>query len=243
MNRASDLYWLTQGAGDVPRGNDWLGGRELEKLEQLRFTKRRADWRLGRWTAKRAVCAFLSLGKVHEVGVVHAVGAKPSEVEIIAAADGAPELFVGGVTSPATVSISHSHGTGFCALSPEGLDVGCDVEAIEPRADSFAADYFTPSEIRMIEQASGQDRVSLTTLVWSAKESALKALRTGLDRDTRSVEVSGVEVIEAGANGWNRLIVDCDGGENQFFGWWRGEGKLLFTIACGALTNAPELLS
>jgi 4'-phosphopantetheinyl transferase len=171
------------------------------------------------------------------------VGAKPSEVEIIAAADGAPELHVGGVPSPATVSISHSHGTGFCTLSPEGLALGCDVEAIEPRADTFAADYFTSSEIQMIEKASGQDRISLTTLVWSAKESALKALRTGLDRDTRSVEVRGVEVVEAGANGWNRLIVDCDGGENQFFGWWRGEGKLLFTIACGALTSAPELLS
>lgn len=233
MNRASDLYWLTGGADDVPPGSDWLGGRELEKLEQMRFTKRRADWRLGRWTAKRAVCSFLSLSDSV---------AEPSAVEIIAAADGVPELFVSGVTSHATVSISHSHGTGFCVLSPGGLAVGCDVEAIEPRAGRFAADYFTSSEILTIERASGEDRVLLTTLVWSAKESALKALRTGLDRDTRSVEVRDVAA-ESGANGWKRLAIDCDGGENQFFGWWRGEGKLVYTIACGALTRPPVLLS
>jgi 4'-phosphopantetheinyl transferase len=233
MNRTSDLYWLTERAGNEPRGSDWLGGRELEKLEQLRFTKRRADWRLGRWTAKRAVCAYLS-----QSGPV-----EPSGVEIIAAADGAPQLYIGGAASPWTISISHSHGTGFCVVSPDGLAVGCDVESIEPRSGVFAADYFTSSENHLIERARGDDRVLLTTLVWSAKESALKALRTGLDRDTRSVEVREVGGVADGSDGWNRMIVDCDGGENQFFGWWREEGKLLFTIASGALTCAPKLLS
>ena len=46
MTKAPAVYWLAATGDDVPGDSEWLTGRELDKLEQLRFTKRRADWRL-----------------------------------------------------------------------------------------------------------------------------------------------------------------------------------------------------
>ena len=40
-------------AADVPDGDDWLGPDERAVLAGLRFSRRRADWRLGRFAAKR----------------------------------------------------------------------------------------------------------------------------------------------------------------------------------------------
>ncbi len=56
-----NVYWLEQAEADVPSGNDWLHAGELDRLNHMRFAKRRADWRLGRWTAKHAVAFCLHL--------------------------------------------------------------------------------------------------------------------------------------------------------------------------------------
>jgi hypothetical protein len=56
-----NLFWLTQTEADVPGSDDWLSPGEQVRLEAMRFPKRRGDWRLGRWTAKQAIAAFLKL--------------------------------------------------------------------------------------------------------------------------------------------------------------------------------------
>ena len=73
-----------------------------------------------------------------------------------------------------------------------GAELGCDLEIVEPRSDAFIADYFTAEEQALIERTSAADRSLLLALLWSAKESALKALRAGLRLDTRSVIVRPV---------------------------------------------------
>ena len=56
-----NVYWLEQSDGDVPVGDGWLSAGERATLDRLRIPKRRADWRLGRWTAKCAAAAYLNL--------------------------------------------------------------------------------------------------------------------------------------------------------------------------------------
>ena len=56
-----DVCWLEQTEADVPAENDWLNASEAARLNAMRFAKRRADWRLGRWTAKRALAVCLNL--------------------------------------------------------------------------------------------------------------------------------------------------------------------------------------
>ena len=53
--------------------------------------------------------------------------------------------------------------------------------SIEPRSDAFVADYFTIEEQALVARASAADRDRILALLWSGKESALKALREGFD--------------------------------------------------------------
>ena len=52
-----DVRRLKQIQADVPEDNDWLSADERARLNQMRIPKCGADWRLGRWTAKRALAA------------------------------------------------------------------------------------------------------------------------------------------------------------------------------------------
>jgi 4'-phosphopantetheinyl transferase len=208
-----DVYWLEQTFADVPADDDWLSAREAACLGSLRFARRRADWRLGRWTAKRALAVHLGL----------------TNVEIRAAPDGAPEVFVTNAPAPVTISLSHRAGKAVCAVAGPGAALGCDVERIEPRDDSFVADYFTVDEQGLVVRASAPERALIVTLLWSAKESALKALRVGLRADIRSVTVSPMFSTAPGWRGWQPLDARYIDGRG-FRGWWKYNGEMLWTL-------------
>ena len=176
-----NIQWLEQTATDVPAENQWLNANEILRLNGMRIPKRRADWRLGRWTAKHAVAACLNLST------------EPStlaDIEIRAAASGAPEVLLHDEPAGIAISLSHSSGTALCTLAPPEINFGCDLETVEPRSDAFVADYFTVDEGNLIARSARQERPQLLALLWSAKESALKALRVGLRFDTRCMSVS-----------------------------------------------------
>jgi len=227
------VYWIAATAGEVPGDAEWLTGRERGKLEQLRFTKRRADWRLGRWTAKRAVC-LLPGSMEHKL--------VETDVEIVAAADGAPELLIQGVETDLVLSISHCRNIGFVVLSTDGRAVGCDVEAVEPRSESFLSDYFTADELELVGRETGQFRPLLANLIWSAKESVLKSMRMGLNRDTRSVEVRLPGRKLDSGDDWSPFAASCSVTSGEFGGWWRLAGEFVYTVACPAVTEPPIAL-
>jgi 4'-phosphopantetheinyl transferase len=112
-------------------------------------------------------------------------------------------------------------------ISPDGA-AGCDVEVAEPRSDAFVRDYLTPAEQQVVA-AAGAGRDTAANLIWSAKESALKVLGTGLRRDTRSVEVS-LDDLRPPPRTWSGLRVRTAEGAT-FPGWWRHSGRFLLT-AC-----------
>ncbi len=191
------------------------------------FEKRRQDWKLGRWTAKQAVLRYLSLPPNP---------AAASVVEIIAAPDGAPEAFLGGKPSSISLSISHSAGISFCAVAPAGTLLGCDLEEVRERETNFAADYFTHEEVLTVEKAGLQDRDLLITLIWSAKESVLKALRQGLRRDTRSVQVLPCL---RDRREWQPLTALDLEASRTFQCWWRAEEGRVLTIATDVIAGPP----
>ena len=225
------VYWLEQTEADVPAENDWLSGSEFVCLNGMRFAKRRADWRLGRWTAKCAVASFLNLP-------TDAQGL--AQIEIRPASSGAPEAFIANEPAAVAVSISHSSGAAVCAVAMSGVELGCDQEVIEPRSEAFVADYFTEAEQALVARVSTAERPRLVTLFWSAKESALKALREGLRLDTRSVAVSPIN----GAfnlNGWSPLQVRCADGRS-FHGWWQQGPGIVRTLVANPPPDSPILL-
>ena len=55
------VLWHRAGAMEVPPDDEWLTGHEHAVLAGLAVAKRRADWRLGRWSAKSLVAAVLDV--------------------------------------------------------------------------------------------------------------------------------------------------------------------------------------
>jgi 4'-phosphopantetheinyl transferase len=226
-----EVSWLEQTVADVPAEDYWLSAGEAARLSAMRFPKRRADWKLGRWTAKRALAACLNLP---------ADLRSLARLEIRSAPSGAPEAFLGDGPAPVTFSISHRAGWAACAVAGPEAALGCDLEVVEPRSDAFAADYFTVEEQELLAQASPADRFQLLALLWSGKESALKALRVGLRLDTRCVAVNPFAGQVSGDSDWCPLCVHYNG--QVLHGWWRPTGNLVRTMVAAPAPATPHTL-
>jgi len=223
--------WLSQAEAHVPSGSEWLSEKETGWLAGMRFPKRRNEFRLGRWTAKRAIAIGLGLPE-HPAAL--------ADIEIARAPDGAPLPLLGGRPAPLALSMTDRAGWAVCLIAQPQLAVGCDLELIETRSSAFVADYLTEPEQRLVRSAGDDaERARVANLVWCGKESALKVLRTGLRRDTRSVEVSFP--IEGSKDGWAPLLVTAQEGP-RFPGWWRRFGAFLLTVAADRAWPPPVAL-
>jgi len=248
-----DVYWLEQTLADVPNDNAWLNPGEANRLRLMRFPKRRADWILGRWTAKNAVAIFLDIPPEPRL---------LSEIEIRPARSGAPEVFLGDDLALIQISISHRDGVAACAFTRSSALLGCDIELVEPHSDAFVADYFAEEEQAFLTQAAHPERLLLQSLFWSAKESALKALREGLRLDPRQMIVSLQDSSEwpngnmrgsvsrpslsartlLPGEAWKELQVRNVSGQ-IFKGWWSQTGDLLRTILALPAPGRPTFLT
>jgi 4'-phosphopantetheinyl transferase len=137
------------------------------------------------------------------------------------------------------VSLSDRAGCAVCLVAARRLAIGCDLELVEPRSDAFVRDYLTGPERRWVAEVAAAREVT-ANLMWSAKESALKVLRTGLRRDTRSVEVTFAEPMPP-EGAWSRFqVTAAEGG--VFEGWWRRTGAFLLTACWAGGGPAPAAL-
>jgi 4'-phosphopantetheinyl transferase len=222
------LYWLSQRAVDVPEGDDWLSDSERSTLAGLRFAKRRSDWRLGRWTAKQAIRSYLDKGLPF------------SFVEIRAAEDGAPEAFSDQAPARISLSISHSNNRSLCVVGAPDQAIGCDLELLETREENLITDYFAPEEMDLCRRIQKSEKDLAVNLIWSAKESALKILREGLRRDTRSIQIDPDFKPQDG--GWKRWTGRCLITSNVFSGWWCRDECHVYTLGSNGSASFPKQL-
>jgi len=224
--QAPATSWLARGEDQLPAAADWLSVAERSRAGALRYTKRRTDFLLGRWTLKLAVTKVL--GWPEDPATL-------ARIEARSAPSGAPLLYLDGQPADRGVSLSDRAGCAVCLVAAHSFAVGCDVEIVEPRSGAFVRDYLTQSEQRLVG-AAGPAGDKAANLVWSAKESALKVLETGLRRDTRSVEVTVAE-LSPPERTWSALRIRTAEGA-VFPGWWRQSGAFLVT-ACWPLGGPP----
>ena len=203
----------------------------------MRFPKRRSEWLLGRWAAKSLI---QSIPAYHHYSL--------DQIEIRNTPEGAPYIQLSGENTPADcLSISHSDHFALCALAP-GLDlhVGADLEKIEPRTEMFILDYFTPMERQLVDSYPAETRMIVVTLIWSAKESMLKALGVGLHWDTRMVEIREIgDLIPGNANHgkWQKMQVsDLQQGNRHWAAWWQRRSNFVITLV-GFTTMSAKIQS
>lgn len=237
------ITWLTVEAGQYLSGlnyhgnGDFLSPQERERLAGMRFSRRISGWLLGRRAAKtllRRACP--DLAHIPETAIT--IANNPA---------GAPYIQVDGQDPyPGCLSITHRRNLALAAYcSTPGWGIGIDLEVIEEREDSFLLDYFTPGEIATARTCQGEGARSLwITLAWSAKESALKALGTGLRLDTRSIEVApapGLSVCSSPDLQWGALTLRSDQfPDGSGCAWWQQRGDCVLTVA--AISADGEVL-
>ena len=216
------VRWLLVRGEPPSPVESWLGPWESQRASSLSFPPKRREFVLGRWACKRALAVALGV-------------APGPRLEVRAQPSGAPVPLLDGAPAPLRLSLSHRAGAALCALGPADAALGADLELIEPRSDGFVETFFTRSETHF----ASQDPPLLRNLIWSAKESALKALGEGLRRDTREVEIE--PSLHASADGWRGLLARVAG--RALPGFWRREGDLVVTIVAEGATSAPQRLS
>ncbi len=221
--RDRQIYWLEQHAGDVPSEDSWLTSAERSRLATFGVAKRRSDWRLGRWTSKCATAAYMSWPQ----NLLR-------DIEVVADSSGAPRVLLPDQTNPPEISISHSHDVCMCVIGPPGVWIGCDIETVEMRSHGFMETFFTDREMAAVDMV-GARAAALASLIWSAKESYLKATREGLRHDTREVEVMVhqdlCENTFESQDGWSLLSI-LSGGRSAMV-YWRWKGGFVETVSHG----------
>jgi 4'-phosphopantetheinyl transferase len=220
------MCWLARSVEQTPGGDAWLTAAERAYADRQAYTKRRTEFRVARFTAKSAIARALELPRDP---------ATLAAIEIRHEPSGAPYACVRDRRIPWQVSLTDRADWAVCLLSPGPARIGCDLELVEPRSAAFVDDFFTPDERRYVAgRGDPAARDLAANLIWSAKESALKVLTTGLRRDTRSVEVHPTD-----ADGdWGALSVTTEEGP-AFPGWWRRYGAFVLTVASAEPAEAP----
>jgi phosphopantetheinyl transferase len=86
-------------------------------------------------------------------------------------------------------------------------------------------------------EAAAGDAALAATLVWSAKESVMKALREGLRIPPRAVEVSP----ERGpADGAWRPFAAHGPGQDAWQGWWKAEAGFVLCAVARPASGPPQ---
>jgi 4'-phosphopantetheinyl transferase len=215
--------WARATATDVPQDDDWLTDHERAVLSGLAIAKRRADWRLGRWTAKALLSAEL--------------GAPVDALEIRAAGDGAPEALCDDSPTGLSLSLSHRSGMAVAAIATGPTRVGIDLELIEARSDAFVREWLADEERDALPRDRGRTRDVRVLCSWVGKEASAKARREGLRLDVRrAVVISGRR--EHSAH-WAPLAVHWVTEELEHRGWWHVDRRSIVAVVTDPPTGPP----
>lgn len=214
----TSIYWSLYTG---PALESILSPGERTVLAGLRFSKRRAEWLLGRAAAKSLLLA------AHPA----CAASPPARLTIQNEPGGAPFTLLDGRPLPGCLSLSHREHLACAALSlAPDLPIGIDLERIEPRTPAFIDTFLTPTEAATCLALSAPDQDRYAVTCWSAKEAVLKALRIGLRADTRAVEL--LEIASPAPDGWGCLRLRSTlPGVERLNAWWRQDGEFIITLA------------
>jgi 4'-phosphopantetheinyl transferase len=204
---------------------DHFSSEELIEYKQFRIPKRQEEWIASRIAGKRLINKVLKTE-----------GLRHSDIMIKKERSGQPYVWIQGIGRiPGGFSLSHSNGYVLCGhTSSVESGFGLDLEMIESRSLEFVQDFFSNQEIKKYHGLSDQERNEYATLVWSAKESFLKAVGVGLSIDTKKIEI--VDASRKSNNSvWSECLVVFNAQKGLFYRiLWQRVGNFIWTVCVPA---------
>jgi phosphopantetheinyl transferase len=220
------VYWSIADEASIDCRTSYLSKAEQSIFDGFRFDLRRDSFLAGRWVAKRLIQNVLLPDKSF------------CEISILNESSGKPYAVYDGERLDGELSISHAGKWAAAALSVDGLSVGVDIEVTTPRSSAFVVDYFSSGECALLNDRTDKYDLNVT-VIWSAKESMLKALGLGLRLDTRRVRVTSIGFHRgSGSDGWNPLGLESD--NSVWVGCWRQINEVVLVCAI-CLTHPCEI--
>lgn len=229
---SESIFWTLHRQLQLPDNDHWLTVDEQERLANMRFPKRRQEWLLGRWTAKKLLLATLQ--GFSSISM--------EQLSIENETSGAPFALCKGARLEGMLSISHRDDLAVAAWCPKAnIHIGIDLELIEPKSPAFIDDFFSLDEAARVFTLAAEQQPLAACLTWSAKESLLKALQTGLSIDTRQVQVDCGNLTLS--EKWQSLTVErCASITSQQKLFWLCQPPYVITLAVLGETTASSPL-
>ena len=216
---------------DAPAGDTWLSAREAAWIAGLRFPKRRSEFRLGRWTAKRALALYL--GRDASAGALHSI-------EIDRAPDGAPLPLVDARPAPAYLTMTDRADQAVCLVGPPGTALGCDLELVEPRSEAFVGDYLTPPSSGSSPRPRAARRATSSPTSCGAARSRRSRCCAPACAATRAASRCRCPRAPRSRVGRRSRVRAVEG--KLFPGWWQRFGAFVLTLAATEPFPPPQPL-
>ena len=144
---------------------EFLASSEAAYFAGLHFLRRQQSFLLGRYAAKLALQYALQTPDLKAIEIGRGVFEQPVVSHLSAKTPG--------------VTISHCNEIAVALAFPAGHPMGVDIERIDPARMITIQSQLSPVECAWACLA-GADEITLSTLIWTAKEALSKALTCGL---------------------------------------------------------------
>ncbi|MEA5460953.1 4'-phosphopantetheinyl transferase superfamily protein [Arcicella sp. LKC2W] len=154
----------------------------IEYQRYISFTTdvRKVSFLLGRYCAKKAIASLFNIKSLNQIYIDSGIFNQP-----IIKLPNIPNM---------RVSISHDGVSAVALAFPEEHPMGIDIESIDEDKCSEISTYFTNHE-KTLYQGINHSKIQIDTILWTAKESLSKVLKTGLTTGLEIMEVESLEKV------------------------------------------------
>ncbi|KFM95265.1 hypothetical protein D0U04_30250 [Bacillus clarus] len=157
----------------------YLHPNEMAYFLTLKFEKRVESYLAGRYAAKKALSVFIKDQGLDEILITPGIFNQP--------------IVVHSSVRNGQVSISHCDSLGVAIAFSEETPMGIDIERISIDNKDILEAQMTVGEKRLTKLLSYPDE-TIYTILWTAKESLSKILKTGLTTPLEIYEINKIEI-------------------------------------------------
>jgi 4'-phosphopantetheinyl transferase len=153
---------------------------EYQRYESFKSDVRKVSFLLGRYCAKKAIASLYNIQSLNQIHIDSGIFNQP-----VIKSPNIPNM---------RVSISHDGVSAVALAFPEEHPMGIDIERIDEGKSSEISSYLTTHE-KTLYQGLNNSETEIDTIMWTAKESLSKALKTGLTTGLEILELESLELV------------------------------------------------